>query len=78
VPLAIVLLLMTADLGSLRRFGRPATLAFVLGAVGTAIRAFVAVMLLSGAIGEDTWKLGDQVTGSYIGGGVNYAAVGRP
>jgi uncharacterized membrane protein len=77
VPLAIVMLLMTADLGSLRRLGRPATLAFVLGAVGTAIGAFVAALLLSGAIGEETWKLGGQFTGSYIGGGVNYAAVGE-
>lgn len=77
VPLAIVLLLMTADLGSLRRLGRPATLAFVLGAVGTTIGAFVAALLLSGAIGEETWKLGGQFTGSYIGGGVNYAAVGE-
>jgi uncharacterized membrane protein len=77
VPLAIVLLLMTADLGSLRRLGRPATLAFVLGAIGTAVGAFVAALLLSGAIGEETWKLGGQFTGSYIGGGVNYAAVGE-
>ncbi|MGH3086416.1 MAG: DUF819 domain-containing protein [Rubrobacteraceae bacterium] len=76
VPLAIVLLLMTADLRNLRRLGRPALLAFVLGAIGTAVGAFVAGLLLAGPIGEETWKLAGQFTGSYIGGGVNYAAVG--
>jgi uncharacterized membrane protein len=76
VPLAIVLLLMTADLRSLRSLGRPAILAFVLGAIGTAVGAFVGGLLLAGPIGEETWKLAGQFTGSYIGGGVNYAAVG--
>jgi uncharacterized membrane protein len=77
VPLAIVLLLMTADLRSLRRLGRPAITAFVLGAVGTLIGAFVGGLLLSGAIGPEFWKIAGQFAGSYIGGGVNYAAVGE-
>jgi len=77
VPLAIVLLLMTADLRSLRRLGRPAITAFVLGAVGTLVGAFVGGLLLAGAIGPETWKISGQFAGSYIGGGVNYAAVGE-
>ena len=77
VPLAIVLLLMTADLRSLRRLGRPAITAFVLGAVGTMVGAFVGGLLLAGAIGPESWKISGQFAGSYIGGGVNYAAVGE-
>ena len=77
VPLAIVLLLMTADLRSLRRLGRPAIMAFGLGAVGTLIGAFVGGLLLAGAIGPESWKISGQFAGSYIGGGVNYAAVGE-
>ncbi len=77
VPLAIVLLLMTADLRSLRRLGRPAITAFFLGAVGTLIGAFVGGLLLAGAIGPESWKISGQFAGSYIGGGVNYAAVGE-
>jgi uncharacterized membrane protein len=77
VPLAIVLLLMTADLRSLRRLGRPAITAFVLGAVGTLVGAFVGGLLLAGAIGPESWKISGQFAGSYIGGGVNYAAVGE-
>jgi len=77
VPLAIVLLLMTADLRSLRRLGRPAITAFVLGAIGTLAGAFVGGLLLSGAIGPEFWKIAGQFAGSYIGGGVNYAAVGE-
>ena len=71
VPLAIVLLLMTADLRSLRRLGRPAITAFGLGAVGTLIGAFVGGLLLAGAIGPESWKISGQFAGSYIGGGVN-------
>jgi uncharacterized membrane protein len=65
-PLAIVLLLATADLRSLRLLGRSAILAWVL-----------AVLLLSGAIGPESWKLGGMYAASYIGGGVNYTAVGE-
>ena len=77
VPLAIVLLLMTADLRSLRRLGRPAITAFALGAIGTLIGAFLGGLLLAGAIGPEAWKISGQFAGSYIGGGVNYAAVGE-
>jgi uncharacterized membrane protein len=77
VPLAIVLLLATADLRSLRLLGRSAILAWVLAAVGTILGTVVAVLLLSGAIGPESWKLGGMYAASYIGGGVNYTAVGE-
>ena len=70
VPLAIVLLLATADLRSLRLLGRSAILAWVLAAVGTILGTAVAVLLLSGAIGPESWKLGGMYAASYIGGGV--------
>lgn len=78
VPLAIVLLLATADLSSLRYLGRSAILAWVLAAVGSILgTAAAAVLLLSGAIGPESWKPGGMYTASYIGGGVNYTAVGE-
>jgi uncharacterized membrane protein len=77
VPLAIVLLLSTADLRSLRLLGRPAFLAWVLAAVGTLLGTVAGILLLSGAIGPESWKLGGMYAASYIGGGVNYTAVGE-
>ncbi|PTX64527.1 putative membrane protein [Melghirimyces profundicolus] len=76
IPIAIVLLLLSSDLSQLRSLGRRAGLAFLLGALGTAAGAMVAVWLTAGGIGPDAWKLGGQFAASYIGGGVNYAAVG--
>jgi uncharacterized membrane protein len=77
VPLAIVLLLATADLRSLRLLGRPAFLAWILAAVGTILGTATAIVLLSGAIGPESWKLGGMYAASYIGAGVNYTAVGE-
>lgn len=77
VPLAIVLLLATADLRSLRLLGRSAIVAWVLAATGTLLGTAVATVLLSGAVGPESWKLGGMYAASYIGGGVNYTTVGE-
>ena len=63
VPLAIVLLLATADLRSLRLLGRPASLAWILAAVGTILGTATAIVLL-GVLG--------YATGNYIGVGIAY------
>lgn len=76
IPIAIVLLLLSADLRSLTRVGKPALIAFVLGALGTAGGSLVGVWITAGDIGEEAWKVGGQFAASYIGGGINYAAVG--
>ncbi|QKG84594.1 DUF819 family protein [Kroppenstedtia pulmonis] len=76
IPIAIVLLLLSADLRSLTRLGKPALIAFVLGALGTAGGSLIGVWITAGDIGEEAWKVGGQFAASYIGGGINYAAVG--
>ena len=50
---------------------------FAVGALRTALGAMVAGFALFRQIGEETWKLTGQFTGTYTGGGVNYAALGR-
>jgi uncharacterized membrane protein len=50
---------------------------FGIGAVGTAAGAIVGGLLLSGLVGPETWKLSGQFTGTYTGGGANFAALGR-
>ncbi|EED33594.1 conserved hypothetical protein [gamma proteobacterium NOR5-3] len=73
----ITLFLLTVDLGSIRAAGGPMLKAFLLGAFGAALGGAVMGLILSDAIGPDTWKLSGQFAATYIGGGVNFAAVGQ-
>jgi uncharacterized membrane protein len=73
----ITLFLLTVDLGSIRAAGGPMLRAFLLGALGAALGGAVMGLVLADAIGPDTWKLSGQFAATYIGGGVNFAAVGQ-
>lgn len=75
VNAAIVLILLSVDLSTVRQAGREMLSAFGLGAVGTMLGAVLATALLGGAIGAETWKLTGQFTGTYIGGGANFYAL---
>ncbi len=75
VNAAIVLILLSVDLSTVRQAGREMLSAFGLGAVGTMLGAFLATVLLGGAIGAEAWKLTGQFTGTYIGGGANFYAL---
>ncbi len=75
--LAIVWLLFAVDLRDLRLAGPRMLLAFVLALVGTAAGAVVATLLLSGFFPGDAWRLAGVLTGTYSGGSLNFAAVGR-
>lgn len=75
VNAAIVLILLSVDLSTVREAGREMLGAFGLGAVGTMLGAFLATLLLGGAIGAEAWKLTGQFTGTYIGGGANFYAL---
>jgi uncharacterized membrane protein len=48
-----------------------------LGAVGSAAGATIASFLLFRQVGPETWKLAGQYTGTYVGGGMNFAALAR-
>lgn len=76
VSAGIVLILLSVDVRSVLRAGPTMLAAFAVGGVGTAVGACVAALALADSIGEETWKLAGQYTGTYIGGGVNFAAVG--
>lgn len=73
----ITLFLLTVDLASIRRAGGPMLTAFLLGACGAALGGAVMGLVFADAIGSDTWKLSGQFAATYIGGGVNFAAVGQ-
>ena len=77
VNLGIALILLSVDLRSVMQAGPKMLAAFGIGAAGTAIGAITGGLLLSGLVGPETWKLAGQFTGTYTGGGANFAALGR-
>ena len=77
VSVAIVLILLTVDVRSVISAGPRMLIAFGIGGAGTALGATGAALALSPAVGPETWKLAGQYTGTYTGGGVNFAALGR-
>ncbi len=74
VPLAVPLLLFKADLKKIWRESGRTFLAFNISAVGTVLGAFIAVLLLGNMVPE-VHKTTAMMTGSYIGGGINFVAM---
>lgn len=74
VPLAIPLLLFNANIKKIWRESGRFMIMFLLSSVGTIVGVFVSFALLKNAI-PDLYKMAAIMTGSYIGGGVNFAAM---
>ena len=77
VPMGIPLLLLQCNVKKIwRETGRMLTV-FLIGAVGTIVGAFIAYYALRAPFGnaKDLAKVAAMMTGSYIGGGVNFAAM---
>jgi uncharacterized membrane protein len=77
VYFGIALILLSVNLRSVFQAGPSMLAAFGIGAVGTAVGAITGGFLLVGLVGPETWKLSGQFTGTYTGGGANFAALGR-
>ena len=77
VYIGIALILLSVNLRSVLQAGPKMLAGFGIGAVGTAAGAIVGGLVLSGLVGPETWKLSGQFTGTYTGGGANFAALGR-
>ena len=73
----IILILLNVSLASIKEAGAAMLAAFAIGAVGSAVGAMLMTLAVKAAIGGDAWKLSGQFTATYIGGGMNYAAVGQ-
>lgn len=74
VPIAIPLLLLQANLSKIWRETGRLLFIFLIGAAGTVVGAIAATVLLQSVI-EDLPKVAAMMTGSYIGGGVNFVAL---
>lgn len=77
VPMGIPLLLLQCNLKKIWNETGRMLVIFLIGAVGTVVGAFLAYNLLKGPFGnaEDLARVASMMTGSYIGGGVNFAAM---
>lgn len=78
VPLALIFLLLDVDLRSLGKAGLPMLILFLIGALATAIGAFISIQLLGGKeiFGSSGQAIAGMFTGTYIGGSINFNAVG--
>lgn len=77
VPMGIPMLLLQCNLNKIWKETGRILVIFLIGAVGTVAGAFLAFFLLKGPYGniQDLAKVAAMMTGSYIGGGVNFAAM---
>ncbi len=73
VPIAIPLLLFQADLKKIVQESGPTLIAFVIGSAAVVAGTIVGVSLLD--LGSQEAELAGIFTGTYIGGGLNFAAV---
>lgn len=70
-------LLLSVDIGSIKAAGSTMAKAFFIGAVGSVVGAMTMGFLLHPSLGEDTYKLSGQFAATYVGGGMNFAAIGH-
>ncbi|GJN29923.1 hypothetical protein PR202_gb18186 [Eleusine coracana subsp. coracana] len=76
LPLAIPLLLFSADLRRVLRSTGHLLRAFLLGSLATTIGTAVAFLLVPmRSLGQDNWKIAAALMSRHIGGAVNYVAV---
>ena len=72
-----VLILLSVDLSSIKAAGSTMAKAFLIGAVGSAVGAMTMGFFLYRSLGEETHKLSGQFAATYVGGGMNFAAIGH-
>ena len=75
--LAIAWLLLSVNLGDLKKAGSRMVGAFVLAVVGIVLGSFVAALVFAPGLDGEAWRLAGVFTGTYTGGSVNFVAVGR-
>ena len=75
LPLAIPLLLFQADIGKILREAGPTLIAFLLGTAGTVLGALIAYALIT--LPDQQAALTGTFAATFIGGGMNFAAVSQ-
>ena len=80
LPMSLVLLILPVDVFAIARLGRNAVLMFLTGTVSVILGGPLAYLafgwLVPESIGVEAWKGLAALSGSWIGGGANFVAVG--
>lgn len=74
---AIAWLLLSVNLGDLKKAGSRMVGAFLLAVFGIGLGSFVAALVFAGSLDGEAWRLAGVFTGTYTGGSVNFVAVGQ-
>ena len=81
LPASLILLTLSVDLRGIARLGRPALILFLTATVGIVIGGPLAYLALGWMVpadlGDQAWKGLAALSGSWIGGGANFVAVGK-
>lgn len=81
LPVALILLVLSVDVPAIIGLGRNAGLLFLVGTatiiVGGPLAYLAFGWLVTPSLGEETWKGMAALSGSWIGGGANFIAVGK-
>jgi uncharacterized membrane protein len=77
IPYAIVLVILASDLRDLRTAGGVMVACFALASVGSFVGGLLSGLAFGSVIGPETWKLSGQFAGAFVGGGMNFVAIGR-
>jgi uncharacterized membrane protein len=77
IPYAIVLVILASNLRDLRVAGGAMVACFALAAAGSFVGGVIAGLIFAPALGPETWKLSGQFAGAFVGGGMNFVAIGR-
>ena len=81
LPASLVLMILAVDIPAIRKLGRNAGLLFLIGTATVVVGGPLAVLAFGWALpdglGEEAWKGLAALSGSWIGGGANFVAVGR-
>jgi len=75
LPFSIFILMMTADIPTILKIGPKAIGIMLIGTAGVVIGGPIAYLLFESWLPPDTWKGLAALSGSWIGGGANFAAI---
>ena len=75
LPFSLFLLLVTTDVTSIQKVGRTAVVVMLFGTAGIVIGAPVALLICKQWLPPDSWKVVSVISGAWIGGPVNFAAM---
>lgn len=77
LPAALVLLIIALDLPGILRLGPKAIIMLLAGTAGVVIGAPIALLIFKSVLPEDAWRGMAALSGSWIGGGANFIAIGK-